>query len=170
MNIAVIGSGNIGGTLAKGWARAGHTVTFGVRDLQNFKGKDLLQRPNIGAASISDAVARSEVILIAATPPATRGIAGQLGNVSGKIILDAMNSARSKADEFGSTAEALRAWTVGAEIVKCFNSTGWENMADPHYAGVPVDMFMAGSSVRGKAVALQLALAGFCRMLRLWGR
>ena len=31
-------------------------------------------------------------------------------------------------------------------------------MADPHYAGVPVDMFMAGSSVRGKAVALQLAL------------
>lgn len=158
MHIAIIGSGHIGGTLAQGWAKAGHTVHFGVRDLDDFKGKALLDPPRINAAPIADAVAFSEVILVAATPPATRQIAEGLGDVSGKIILDAMNSVRSQAGEFASTAEALRAWTTGAEVVKCFNSTGWENMADPNYGGVAVDMFMAGSSARGKAVARQLAL------------
>lgn len=97
-------------------------------------------------------------MLIAATPPATREIAESLGDVLGQVILDAMNSIREKAGEFASTAEALRACTTGAEVVKCFNSTGWENMADPNYDGVTADMFMAGSSARGKAVARQLAI------------
>ena len=30
--IAVLGAGNIGGTLGRKWVRAGHTVTFGVKD------------------------------------------------------------------------------------------------------------------------------------------
>ncbi|MBC7893028.1 MAG: NAD(P)-binding domain-containing protein [Sphingobacteriaceae bacterium] len=158
MNIAIIGSGHIGGTLAQGWANAGHTITFGVRDLDQFKGKDLLKLPRISATPIADAAAFSEVILIAATPTATREIAESLGDVSGKIILDAMNSVRGQAGEFASSAEALRAYTHGAEVVKCFNSTGWENMADPIYDGLAADMFMAGSSARGKAVARQLAL------------
>ncbi len=38
--------------------------------------------------------------------------------------------------------------------MKCFNSTGAENMAQPE----GLDMFVAGSSVRGKAAATQLAL------------
>ncbi len=158
MHIAIIGSGHIGGTLAQGWASAGHTITFGVRDLDAFKGKELTNQSNISAAPIADAVAFSEVILIAATPPATREIAEQLGDVRDKIIVDAMNTIREKAGEFASTAEALRAWTNCPNVVKCFNSTGWETMADPLYDGVAVDMFMAGSSARGKAVARQLAL------------
>ncbi len=36
MNIALIGSSRIGGTLAQGWANAGHSITFGVRDLDQF--------------------------------------------------------------------------------------------------------------------------------------
>jgi hypothetical protein len=32
MKIAIIGGGNIGGTLGKKWAKAGHQVVFGVRN------------------------------------------------------------------------------------------------------------------------------------------
>lgn len=32
MKIAVVGAGNVGGTLGKGWAKKGHDVTFGVRN------------------------------------------------------------------------------------------------------------------------------------------
>ena len=32
MKIAVLGAGNIGGTLGKKWLAAGHEVVFGVRD------------------------------------------------------------------------------------------------------------------------------------------
>ena len=32
MNIAIIGAGNVGGTLGRIWAQRGHSVVFGVRD------------------------------------------------------------------------------------------------------------------------------------------
>jgi hypothetical protein len=162
MHIAIIGTGNVGGALAENWAKAGHIIHLGVRDLDNFKGKELLALPNISAHSIADAVAASEVVLIAATPPAIFSIAEQMGDAEGKIILDAMNSVRSGPEPYANTFEALKALTKGAQIVKCFNTTGFENMRDPKYPGGALDMFMAGSAEAGKQVARQLALdAGF---------
>jgi predicted dinucleotide-binding enzyme len=32
MQLALIGEGNVGGTLGRRWAKAGHAVTFGVRN------------------------------------------------------------------------------------------------------------------------------------------
>ena len=32
MQIAIIGAGKVGNALATGWIRAGHDVTFGIRD------------------------------------------------------------------------------------------------------------------------------------------
>ena len=32
MNIAIIGAGNVGGTLGKSWSKAGHKIKFGLRD------------------------------------------------------------------------------------------------------------------------------------------
>ena len=162
MKIAIIGTGNVGGSLAQNWASKGHKVNLGVRDLDNFKGKELLEIPNISAHSIADAVAMSDVILIAATPPATQSIAEQVGDVSEKVIIDAMNTVRVRPEPYTNTFEALKAWTNCPDIVKCFNTTGFENMATPQYPDAAIDMFMAGSSAKGKAVARQLALdAGF---------
>lgn len=42
MKIAVIGSGNVGGTLGKGWAKKEHDVAFGVRNTSDPKLKELL--------------------------------------------------------------------------------------------------------------------------------
>lgn len=53
-------------------------------------------------------------------------------------------------------------WTNTDQVVKCFNATGFENMAYPQYRDQAADMFMAGDSATAKAVAHQLALdAGF---------
>ncbi|HRI59111.1 MAG TPA: NAD(P)-binding domain-containing protein [Saprospiraceae bacterium] len=162
MHIAIIGTGNVGGALAQRWARAGHNIHLGVRMLDNFKGMELLQMPNVTAHSIGEAVALSEVVLIAATPPAVFSIVEQMGNVEGKIIIDAMNSVRVGPDPYSNSFEALKALTKGAQIVKCFNTTGFENMADPVYGNMAIDMFMAGNPEDGKAIARQLALdAGF---------
>lgn len=162
MNIAIIGTGNIGTALGKSWARAGHTIALGVRDPENFKGKEMLGLENVSVHSIQDAVKQSDVILIAAIPPATADIVQAMGNVSGKIIIDAMNSVRSKPEGYNDTFDALRDLAKGAEVVKCFNSTGFENMGDPVYPQVHIDMFMAGDSSRGKEATRQLALdAGF---------
>lgn len=162
MDIAIIGTGNVGGALAQRWAKAGHNIHLGVRMLDNFKGMELLQMPNVTAHTIAEAVALSEVILIAATPPAVFSIVEHMGKVEGKIIIDAMNSVRVGPDPYSNSFEALKALTKGAHIVKCFNTTGFENMANPVYDGIAIDMFMAGNSEEGKTIARQLALdAGF---------
>ena len=49
MQIAIIGTGNVGGALARHWANKGHQIFIGVRDLENFKGKALLDNPNTRA-------------------------------------------------------------------------------------------------------------------------
>ena len=169
MQIAIIGTGNIGSTLAKKWSAKGHHIFLGVRDTANFKGKDLLQEKNISVHSIAEAVEKAEVVLIAAVPQATADIANAMGNVKGKVIIDAMNSLRIKPEGYNNTFDALKDLCKEAEVVKCFNTTGFENMLNPVYTqtqplthDIVLDMFAAGTSVKGKQIATQLSLdAGF---------
>jgi hypothetical protein len=162
MNIAIIGTGNVGGALARNWSRAGHTIFLGVRDQNAFKNPELLEEKNTSLHSIKDAVKQADVILVAAVPQAVIDIAESMGDVSGKLIIDAMNSVRIKPEGYENTFEAFKALRPEAELVKCFNSTGFENMQNPVYHGQGIDMFVAGSSITGKETARKLALeAGF---------
>ena len=165
MKIAVIGAGNVGGALAKSWAGAGHDVVLGVKDIQDEKLKPLLEAGgNISADSVSNASAVSDVIVIAAVPGAVKQISEQLGDVKDKIIIDAMNSLSSKPEPFPNTTEALKEWTNCENIVKCFNTTGFENMENPVYNGEGIDMFVTGDSVKGKETAVRLSKdLGFAR-------
>ena len=47
-----------------------------------------------------------------------------------------------------------------AEVVKCFNTTGFENMKNPDYGNVTLDMYMAGDNEAAKAIASQLSKDG----------
>ena len=48
------------------------------------------------------------------------------------------------------------------DVVKCFNTTGANNMQNPNYGETSLDLFVAGDSEKGKEAAIQLALdAGF---------
>ena len=157
MTIAIIGSGNVGGALAQGWAKAGHNITFGVRNQEEFKGSRLGSTKNIAAAPIAEAVAKSEVVVIAAVPQAMQSIVEAVGDVSTKIIIDTMNSVRVKPEPYSNTTEALMKLTNCKDIVKCFNTTGAENMANPIIGGKGIDMFYAGDSDKAKKTAAQLA-------------
>ncbi|KOY86346.1 NADH-ubiquinone oxidoreductase [bacterium 336/3] len=163
MKIAIIGTGNVGGALATQWAKAGHQIFLGTRDLSKFEDKHLLENPNTSLHTLVDSSKEAEVILIAAVPQASESIAEQIKPyVSGKIVIDAMNAVRTRPEGFTSSFEALKHFLPETEIVKCFNSTGFENMQNPVYKGEGIDMFVAGNSVKGKEVAKQLALdAGF---------
>lgn len=156
MRIAVIGAGNVGGALAKQFAKAGHEVFLGVRNLDDPKVLALLSK-QIKAYSVPEAVKKSNVIIMAAYPQYTKELAKALGDVSGKIIIDVMNVFRGKPKPYQTTAEALLAWTNCQDVVRCFNTTGFENMANPNYNGKKIDMFVAGDSKKGKKTAIKLA-------------
>lgn len=163
MNIAIIGTGKVGGTLAAHWATAGHRIFLGVRSPESFKGQALTQLPGVSVHPLAEAVAAAEVVLLAVPATAAIETAQALGDTTGKIIIDSMNIVMGRGPAgFRTTAEAILAHTASREVVKCFNTTGFNNMQKPDYAGQKLDLFMAGDSARAKKVTEQLALdAGF---------
>lgn len=162
MKIAIIGSGNVGGALAQQWVKAGHTVLVGAKFPLSEKNIQLATK--IGEdrfTSVEFAVKQCDVVLIATPPTVIFDIIAQMGDVSGKILIDATNAVRQKPDPYDTVYHALVDKTKG-KAVKCFNSTGFENMLNPNYRGEKIDMFMAGDDADAKKTALQLALdAGF---------
>lgn len=163
MKIAIIGSGNVGGALAQKWVKAGHTVLIGAQ--LPLSEKNLRLATQIGEdrfTNIAFAVRQCEVVLIATPPAAVFDVIEQMGDVSGKILIDATNAVRQKPAPFETVYHALADKTRARGVVKCFNSTGFENMLNPVYGGEKIDMFMAGDSDEAKTIAEQLALdAGF---------
>lgn len=171
MKIAIIGTGNVGGALAAKWGNAGHQILLGVKDTQNFKGKVLLNNPNTSVRTIKDAVAEAEVILLATPATAAVEVAQTLGDTSGKIIVDAMNIVMGRGPAgFTNTAEAILANTKTESVIKCFNTTGFNNMENTLYNGVALDAFMAGNDKNAKQIVRQLALdAGFAECYDVGG-
>jgi predicted dinucleotide-binding enzyme len=163
MHIAIIGTGNVGGALATKWAQKGHTILLGVNDRENFKGKHLLNNPNTSVHSISDAGKNAAVILRATPAKATIPVTQSMGDTSGKIITDAMNIVMKQGPEgFSNTTYAILAHTQTTDVVKCFNTTGYNNMENTQYGNWEIDAFVAGNSEKGKQGAIQLAKdAGF---------
>lgn len=163
MKIAIIGTGNVGGALATAWAKAGHSIFLGVRNPQSFKGLNLLQNPNTSVHPIDIAVSNADLVLIATPATMALEVAQSLGNTQGKIIVDSMNVVMGRGPEgFSNTAAAISSICPNADVVKCFNTTGFNNMENPQYGNTAIDVFMAGNSSQAKEAVRKLALdAGF---------
>jgi 8-hydroxy-5-deazaflavin:NADPH oxidoreductase len=158
MNIAIIGSGNVGGALAQSFIQAGHKVLIGAQ--LPLSEKSIKLATVIGEdrfTSVENAARQAEVIIITTPPEAVLAIIPQLGDVQQKIIIDTTNSVRTKPEGYATAYHAIKEKTGTELLVKCFNSTGFENMRNPVYNGEGIDMFCAGNSKEAKAVATKLA-------------
>lgn len=150
MNIAILGTGNIGGTLGKKWAAVGHTVVFGVRDLRSAKAQSLRESyPEARLVAIPQALANADVVLLAvpwsAVPEVVRANADAL---AGKIIIDATNN-------FGgpvvNNVQAIAGAVPTAIIFRAFNSLGWDVFAQPQFGETQVDTFYCGPEGEARA-------------------
>jgi predicted dinucleotide-binding enzyme len=162
MRIGIIGAGSVGGALGRGWTRAGHEVTFGVRDASAPKVKSLLEETGAKAASVAEAAAGAEVVVLATPWDATRDAVRHAGGLAGKIVLDCTNPLAPNLAGLThgfdtSAAEQIASWAPGARVVKIFNTTGADNMTSPEYGGVAATMFYCGDDAEAKATARKLA-------------
>lgn len=161
MNIAIIGAGNVGRALGHGWAKD-HRVTFGVRDPASPKYSDL-DPAMFGVTTIADAVKGADTIVLATpwgTP--TRDAIAACGDLTGKALLDATNPllpGLAGLDHPGgkSGGEQVAAWAQGAKVVKVFNTTGFNNMANPGYGDARSLMLYCGDDADAKHIAKRLA-------------
>ncbi|MFM8361435.1 MAG: NADPH-dependent F420 reductase [Haliscomenobacter sp.] len=124
-------------------------------------GRYLLKNENTYLLPVRQAAAKADIILIASPPTTIFEMLEKTGNLSGKIVIDATNVLYHAPKPYPTVYHCLVSESK-ARVVKCFNTTGYENMINPVYDGEGIDMFMAGDSTEAKVVAAQLALdAGF---------
>jgi predicted dinucleotide-binding enzyme len=141
MRIAVIGAGNIGGTLGDKWTKAGHEVVYGVR-----------QPDRADQTSPADAVAGADVVVLAIPGPAAKDVIRSLGDsLAGKVIIDATNDMQGSGKLHG-----LDELNDAAHPARAFNTLGWECFADPVIGGQQADLLYAAEEGRSKEVAEQL--------------
>ena len=161
MKIAIIGAGSVGGNLARGWAKKGHTIIFGARDPKSAK----LQGPlsevaGSRAASIADAVAGAEVVVLATPWEGTTALVAGL-DLGTRVVIDATNPLAPNLSGLvvgGNTSagEQVAKVAKSARVVRCFNTTGANNYLNPTYPGGAATMFYCGDDGEAKAVVRRL--------------
>ncbi len=161
MQIAIIGSGRIGGGLGKAWASHGHQVTFGARDPADPELVALCQAIGARAATTRDAAQGANVVVLAVPFGALDAVIADAGSLAGKVVIDCTNGVAPGMQGlvYGHTtsaAEQLAAKLTGARVFKSFNAQGAENLANPVYGGVKASNFFCGDDADGKAIVRQL--------------
>lgn len=144
MEVAVLGIGNIGSTLARKWAKAGHEVMAGVRDVNAPKAKAFLTPgdANLSLGTLEQAIHFGEIVLFAIPGAAVEAVvAAHARELDGKIIIDATNNVG--ADEMSGLG-AFTAHTPTAKVFRAFNTLGWENFAEPKFGQLQADLFYCG--------------------------
>ncbi|MDR3678649.1 MAG: NAD(P)-binding domain-containing protein [Flavipsychrobacter sp.] len=159
LNIAVIGEGRKVISLAKRLANVGHNISIGWKDGGAKDQKIMGSRLGdcISFAHITDAAAEADVIIISAAASHVREIAYLLDDVRRKVIVDSTFILPEAFEENINTINAITAITGSPFVVKSFNCSGYQNLIDPLFKGQSVDSFVAGNSIKAKAVVKILA-------------
>jgi predicted dinucleotide-binding enzyme len=155
MKIGILGSGQVGQALARGYARHGHDVVIGTRK------SDLEGLP---VASPDQAVADADLVVLGVAGRASVELTGSLAHLlEGKVLVDATNpldfstgAPRLFVGFEDSLGEQVQKAAPGARVVKAYNTVGNSLFVDPQLPGGPPTMFIAGNDDAAKATVTQL--------------
>jgi 8-hydroxy-5-deazaflavin:NADPH oxidoreductase len=165
MKIGILGSGNIGGRLGVHWANAGHDVMFSSRHPEKLSNLASATHSKARTGTAAEAVASSEVILLAVPYSALGDILAAAGPLEGKIVIDATNPYTSKGLAVPDTTTAyaeLSKKIPSARVVKAFNTMMAKILSDQSHRESPLIVFISGDDAGAKEAAARLARdAGF---------
>ncbi|MDJ0917246.1 MAG: NADPH-dependent F420 reductase [Woeseiaceae bacterium] len=167
--IGVLGTGDVGRTLAAGLAGVGHSVMIGTRD----PSRDSIlawQRDDDNAVQIGtfgEAAAFGDILILAVGWPNVDAVIELAGDdrFDGKVLLDATNPLRFEKEgeppvlDIGHTdsaGEVIQRRLPGARVVKAFNIVGSVHMVQPDFPGGEPDMFICGDDGQSKQAASEL--------------
>ncbi len=167
MRVGVIGSGNVGQTLAAGFVRHGHETMIGTREPAKLS--DWLKaNPTAKVGSFSETAALGEVVVLAVKGSIAAEVLRAAGarNLEGKLVIDACNPIADAPPVNGvlqfftktndSLMEQLQKEFPGAHFVKAFNSVGAPRMVNPEYKAGKPTMFICGNDDGAKAAAAKI--------------
>jgi len=159
LRIGIIGSGNIGGTLSRLFARAGKEVA-----IANSRGPETLEEltseigENARAATVEEAAAFGDVVVLA-IPWRRRQELREGELFADKIVVDAMNpyGAGGVIDlEPSTSSEEVAKLLPRARLVKAFNTIHFRRLAENGRPDAPLEerevVFLAGDDDEAKGI------------------
>jgi 8-hydroxy-5-deazaflavin:NADPH oxidoreductase len=158
MRLGIIGAGHVGGALGRLWEAQGHDVRFGVRDPGKEAGGGL---PNSRMGTVADVAAFGDVIVLAVPWDATASALEAAGPLTGKTVIDCTNPVLPDLSGLAigtttSAGEEVAKLLPAAKVVKCFNTLGASNFADPTFNGEKASMFYCGNDASAKRIVAEL--------------
>jgi 8-hydroxy-5-deazaflavin:NADPH oxidoreductase len=154
VKIGVIGSGSVGGGLARLWAAKGHQVMLSfARDEAKLAQKAAAMGAQVG--SPAEAVAFGEVVVFAPPWSTVREAITAAGSLDGKVLIDCTNN-MSGEDLQTSGAEQIAALAPGAKVVKAFNTLFSALYEDIATAKERPDLVYCGDDADAKGLAAEL--------------
>ncbi len=163
-SIGVLGTGDVGRTLATGLAAAGHEVVVGSRQPDRDDLVAWSDETGVTVAETAVAAGGAEVVVVATAWDGTENALDRAGSaLDGKVLIDVTNPL-TFTDRLGlaighadSGGEQVQRWAPTARVVKAFNTVGYELMVRPELPGGPGTLFIAGDDADAKAVVARLA-------------
>lgn len=160
MNIAIIGTGNMGTSLATTLAEAGHKISIGSRDLV----KAAALADKIGHNAIGggvEAATKLADIVVLAIPFDPVGATVKQADLAGKIVIDISNPITADYKELTighttSAAEEIQKLVPQALVVKAFNTIFAQLLAPVSRQGKALQVFIAGDDVDAKATVTKI--------------
>lgn len=162
MKIAVLGTGDVGKALGKGFITLGHEVKMGARTAGNDKAVAWAreQGPKASEGTFAQAVDFGDVVVLATLGLANGSAIAQAGpeRFEGKVVIDTTNPldfskgfppslALAGKDSGGEEVQRL---LPGARVVKAFNIVGNAHMFRPDFPGGGPDMYICGNDAAAK--------------------
>lgn len=162
MKIGILGSRDVGKSLARGFIRRGDQVMIGSRTPEKLA--DFAHESGAQTGTFEQTAKFGEMIALATLGVATEEalkLAGE--NFDGKVVIDATNpldfstgAPKLSVGWNDSLGERVQKWIPAARVVKAFNTVGNTLFVNPQLPGGPPDMFICGNDDAAKKSVTKL--------------
>jgi predicted dinucleotide-binding enzyme len=158
--IGVLGSGEVGQTLAAGFKSHGYEVRIGTRTPEKLV--DFSKESGIPAGTFAEVAAWGDLLVLAVHGTKAGDVItlGGPKNLSGKVVIDTTNPIADLPPIDGvlqyftgpnaSLLEQLQHAYPDVLFVKAFNSVGSDHMVNPSFADGPPTMFYCGNDEQAR--------------------
>lgn len=160
MEIGILGSGDVGRALGKGFAASGYNVKIGTRNPDKKELKEWLVevKDNGSVGSFADTAKYGNILLLCCTGNVAEEVIELAGkeNFKGKLLIDVTNPLKFAKDSppglfVGTTdslGERVQRLLPDTKVVKCFNTVPNSQMFKPKYDGA--EMIICGNDAEAK--------------------
>ena len=161
--VGIIGSGEVGQTLANGFIKHGYDVMIGTRSVKKLdEWKNSYGGKHGHVGTFHDAAAYGDLLVLAVKGSAAKEALQLSGinNLKGKTVIDTCNPIADAPPENGvlkfftsldsSLMEQLQSSFPDVHFVKAFSNIGSSFMVNPKFKGIQPTMFICGNDSNSK--------------------